>query len=1112
MVGDKGIAVRVVMLLFFSFGARIVAYPQVTGGTFSGTVTDSTGAVIPNAQISILNLATGVARNATTNDAGFYSLPNLLPGTYDITAGAPGFGTQVRGGITLAVGAQQVVNIRMQVGTATENITVTEEIPAVELVSSSIGAIVDSTTVRELPLNGRSWSDLATLQPGVSAVQTQNSVSGGSGGGRVLRGYGNDAAISGARPQQNNYRVDGISINDYGNGSPGSVLGGNLGVDAVEEFSVLTSNYSAAYGRTSGGVVSAATRSGTNHFHGAVYEFVRNSALDARNFFDSATIPPFKRNQFGGSAGGPIRKDRTFIFGDYEGIRQSKGITRVDTVPSPAARSGVLNFSDPSKYPAGCVATAVPNQCQLNVDPAAQKYLGLYALPNGPLSGSGNTGIYSFAGEQILTENFFVTRLDHKISEKNSLSGSYTYDNAPFTAPDNLNTLMLGALTKRQLVSLEETHTFSASFVNVIRAGFNRVLANGPEDVGSINPLVSDPTLAAVPGKFAAWINVTGVTPFQGGRGRPTYHFRWNSFQVYDDAFLTKGAHSLKFGMAAERMQLNALQTTDTNGIFTFGSLAGFLQNQPNRFDAGLPSKLTERGLRQTLFGLYVQDDWRLRPNLTLNLGVRYEMTTVPTEVQGKLATLRNITDAQPHLGDPYFLNPTLRNFEPRVGFSWDPFGDGKTAVRGGFGVFDVLPLPYEVILTVYEATPFFELVSAQNLPQGSFPSGVFSSGLLGPKSVEASFIEYKPHRNYVMQRNIDVQREITPNLVARIGYVGSRAVHQPSRYDDVDIVMPQLTPAGYLWPAGGGNKINTNFGSIRALSWSGDSYFNALETQITKRMSHGLQVQGSFTWGKSIDTGSSTEAGNQYGNSISSEFWPDLRLSRGLSDFNITRTLVISGTWQIPSAKSLHGPAEWATRGWELGAIYKANDGAPFSATFGTDGDPLGLGSNDPWAFPNRLTGPGCNSLVNPGNPTNYIKTECFAIPTAPASFFTGPTPMCNSDPRLGSNAVGDPALLQCFNLRGNAGRNILIGPGTSVLDFSVFKNNPVRRISESFNVQFRAEFFNVLNHANFAVPITPDNTDIFDSTGALNGAAGLLTSTTTTSREIQLALKVVW
>src|SRR6202165_2756789 len=321
------------------------------------------------------------------------------------------------------------------------------------------------------------------------------------------------------------------------------------------------------------------------------------------------------------------------------------------------------------------------------------------------------------------------------------------------------------------------------------------------------------------------------------------------------------------------------------------------------------------------------------------------------------------------------------------------------------------------------------------------------------------------------------------------IGYIGSRGCHQPFRSDDRDIVIPTLTPAGYLWPnpAASGTKINPNFGSIRALAWTGDSYFDALEAQITKRMSRGLQIQGSFTWGKSIDTSSSTEAGNQYGNSISSEFWPNLRLSRGLSDFNIDRTLVISGTWEVPSDKSLSGPAGWLTNGWELGAIFKASDGVPFSATFGTDGDPQGMNSHDPWAFPNRLTGPGCSSLVNPGNPNNYIKTQCFAIPTAPSAAFYS----ANCDPTVGT-------FPQCFNLRGNAGRNILTGPGLSNLDFSAFQNIHVRRISEAFKVQFRAEFFNILNRANFAVPIMPDNAQIFDSTGARSSSAGLLTSTT--------------
>jgi hypothetical protein len=282
---------------------------------------------------------------------------------------------------------------------------------------------------------------------------------------------------------------------------------------------------------------------------------------------------------------------------------------------------------------------------------------------------------------------------------------------------------------------------------------------------------------------------------------------------------------------------------------------------------------------------------------------------------------------------------------------------------------------------------------------------------------------------------------------------------------------------------------------------YAGSSSYHALEVGVEKRMTRGIQFQTSFTWGRNIDTGSATVAGNQFANSISTLPWYDIKSARGLSDFNIGRTLVISGTWQVPSPKSLSGRAGWIANGWELGAIYKTSDGAPFTATFGTDGDPQGQNSSDTWAFPNRLTGPGCGTLTNPGNPNSSIKTQCFAIATAPSAAFYA----ANCDPGLGTAP-------QCFNLRGNSGRNILTGPGLSNLDFSVFKNNPVKRISETFNVQFRAEFFNILNRSNFSVPITPDNTDIFDSTGAPTGAAGLLTSTTTTAREIQFALKLVW
>ncbi|PYX11949.1 MAG: hypothetical protein DMG85_03940 [Acidobacteria bacterium] len=945
------------------------------------------------------------------------------------------------------------------------------------------------------------------------------------------RGFGQQLTISGARPQQNNYRLDGVSLNDYANGAPGSVLGGSLGVDAIQEFSVLTSNYSAEYGKTSGGVVNAVTRSGTNSFHGSAYEFLRNSALDARNFFDGPTIPPFKRNQFGGAIGGPIFKNRTFFFADFEAIRQSKGISALTTVPSLAARAGLL-CSIPQGPPNPCTTTQLPAGANANangVDLAAAAYLPFFHLPNGDIIGNGDLAQYTFAGQQVVNENFLTTRIDHKFSEKDALFGSYLFDRTPYSAPDGVNDVLLGSLSARQIFALEETHIFSTGFANSVRLGYNHETVNNNESVAAINPLATDTSLGIFPGRTATQLFISGVTPFLGGvGGEPTYFYRWNTFQFYDDAFITKGTHTIKFGFAVEPMRLNIRALSDPNGIFKFGSLSEFddtgtfvrstfLQNIPSRFQGGIASTLSPRNLRTTLFGVYLQDDWRLRPGLTLNLGLRYEMNTMLTETHGKLSNLRNITDATPHLGDPFFNNPTLKNFEPRIGFAWDPFNNGKTAVRGGVGMFDVLPLPYQFTLLTTLAAPFFQYTAINNPGAGTFFSGITN---FPANKLRATYIEPNPKRNYVIQWNLNVQQELTPNLTGMVAYVGSRGIHQPFRVDDALMVLPTKTSAGYVWPfisdpadpnfGGPLDPFNTNYGSIRGLWYKGHSYFDALELQMVKRMSHGFQVQGAFTWGKSIDTSSATMAGDAFGNSISSLNWFDLRLGRGLSDFNIGRTLVVNGTWEVPSPKSLSGPAKWALDGWQLGLIFQANDGVPFTPTWGTGDDPANTSSNDDWAYPNRLGGSGCNTLTNPGNPAHYIKTECFSVPTAPNLAFWNqycdPLP-----PTLGGTPV-DPNSLLCFNLRGNAGRNILIGPGLTNVDFSVFKNNYIKRISENFNVQFRAEIFNILNHANFAPPTTPDNSDIFDSTGSVSDVAGLLSRTTTTAREVQFAVKIIW
>src|SRR6202521_4870490 len=457
----------------------VSASGQVAGATLSGTIKDSSGAVVPQATVVIKNVATGVTTQLATNPDGFYTAANLLPGDYEVTISARGFNTERRTGISLTVGAQQVFDLALHVGSATkEVIVVTAEAPAVQLSSSDISAVVNATTVRELPLNGRSWTDLAELQPGVNAIQTQPSFA--SGTDRGNRGFGQQLTISGARPQQNNYRLDGVSLNDYANGAPGSVLGGSLGVDAIQEFSVLTSNYSAEYGKTSGGVVNAVTRSGTGAFHGSAYEVLRNSALDARNFFDGPQIPSFKRNQFGGSIGGPIIRERTFFFFDYEGIRQSKGITAVTTVPSLAARNGMIHDSKTG------------NLITVPIDPAAQQFLVFYHLPNGPDLGNGDQAQYSFSGQQAVSENFYTTRLDHKVSEKDSLSGTYMFDKTPYTSPDGVNDVLLTTKSSRQIAALEETHIFAPTFANSVRFGYNYEVVDNNQGAKALIPAAGD--------------------------------------------------------------------------------------------------------------------------------------------------------------------------------------------------------------------------------------------------------------------------------------------------------------------------------------------------------------------------------------------------------------------------------------------------------------------------------------------------------------------------------------------------------------------------------------------------------------------------------------------
>jgi hypothetical protein len=1043
-----------ICLLFLFLAAPGMARAQATGGSISGTVTRETGGTMPGVRVSLSDVAKTVSREITTDNDGVYNLPDLPPTVYEITVSAPGFVTQTWTAITVGVGTDRVINIVMRPGDPNKVVRTTA--PPTSVSQSSAADNVNASTVRETPLNGRDWAALVTLQAGVTGVQTGSA----TGGGNVDRGFGAPVSISGARPDQNSYRLDGISINDYANGAPGSVLGDNLGIDAVEQISVLGSNYPAEYGRTSGGIINAVTRSGTNAFHGDVYEFLRNSALDARNFFDGP-IPPFKRNQFGGSAGGPIQKDRTFIFGDYEGLRQSLGVTTVDTVPSRAARGGQLSTGG------------------VSVDPAVTRFLNaFYPFPNGPLLGAGDTGIFTFAAQQVTNENYFTIRLDHKFSGTDSARVTYMRDSSKTVQPDGFNELHSDIVSARQVASLHEQHVFSANSLNTARFGFSRAVGIVGRVSSVINPLIENSSYGFVPKQFVGGVRaVPGVTDFTGGPTPQGFDrsLAWNSFQGGDDFFLTRGLHAISLGGVVERMQSNELSTGNINGVFRFDSLSDFLTNRPRVFQGLQSAALPDIGLRETLVGAYFQDDIRLRRNVIFNAGLRYEMVTVPTEAHNRISNLQNLTDAVPRVGAPFFHNPTLRNFEPRIGFAWNPRG-GKTLVRGGFGVFDVLPLPYEFNLSFQRAAPFVNSIFENTLKPGDFPTNAYVAGLASPSAL-GTYVEQHPKRNYVMQWNLSVARELSSTLALTVGYVGSRGVHLPYRVDNIDMVIPALTPTGYVFPSTATSQtLNPNFGRIDSTLWQANSFYDALQADFVKRVSHGIQLHAAYTWGKSIDTLSATEADDAFPNGLFNQLFFDQRTSRGLSDFNVAQTLVANFTWEVPSPASNSALLKWPLSGWQFGGVYKTSTGQPFTPILG--GDPAGMKLDETSEPPSLLGGAGCTTLTNPGNPNTYIKAQCLAFPGV--------------------------------NRWGNLGRNSLIGPGASNLDFSLFKNNPVKRISESFNAQFRAEFFNILNRANFGSPT--QNLAVFDQTGLPVSSAGLITSTQTTSRQIQLALKLIW
>ena len=653
------------------------------------------------------------------------------------------------------------------------------------------------------------------------------------------------------------------------------------------------------------------------------------------------------------------------------------------------------------------------------------------------------------------------------------------------------------------MASISESHAFTETLLNSAHFGYSRVVSDAPTTLNAIYGPESDVSLGFVPGLPVGLINIGGISNFTGGlHAVGEFVFHYNSYQVYDDVYWSHGRHSLKMGFAFERLQNNQLGTSNPNGQFNFGSFAGFLQDQPTGFNAPLGQTTSPKDLRQSVIGGYIADDYRLSSTLMLNLGVRYEFVTVPTETAGRLSNLPTLSAATPNLGSPYFANPTKRNFEPRVGLAYSPFRNDKTVVHAAFGIYDALPLNYLLEgLSIFSA-PFFQSGSASSAPAllGTFPKNAYS--LLTPATFRYSFTPQNPATSYVEQYALNVQRALSENMTLQVGYQGSHGVHLAYREDDINTVQPiaNLGGGNYEFPSLSNNisasttnpRINPNVGQISAMLPIGTSQYNALLVGLTKRLSQRYQMQASYTWAKGEDDGSSSTFGDTFANSVSSlpYFAKDDR--HAVSDFNVAQNFVFNYLVLLPDAPQSFGAAGWLIDGWQYGGIFQASAGMPITPLI--SGDPLGLRSSDTFDFPNRV--PGCNA-ISKQNKVHYINAACYTYPAE--------TPGYN------------PIL-------GNSRRNSIIGPGLQDFDMSLVKNNRVPWLGETGNIQFRAELFNILNRPNYANPLKAA-TQLFAAapaptaaapTPALVGSpiasAGALTATATSARQTQFALKIIF
>jgi hypothetical protein len=1033
---------RAALAACFTLSLACAASAQQTDATVTGDVKDQHGAVIQGAEVEARNLETNFTRVTKSDNEGRYTITGLPVGAYHLRASMTGFAPYNQQDLRLTISETSVVNITLEVAVIDGGVDVVDDAVQVNTQTHDLSYLVSERAIRELPLNGRNYTDLALLQPGVAAFPLRD------GGSVVAHGLG--ISVNGQDPRSNVYLIDGTPQNDFTNGPAGSAASTSLGVEAIREFRVEANSYDASFGRNSGGQINAISKSGSNDWHGSLYEFYRNDRFDARNFFDSATKPDFTRNQFGGSIGGPVRRDKQFFFFNLEALRENLGKTVSTVVPSLAARNGSI----------------------APINAAVRPYLEEFPAPNGADLGGG-LAVYNFGFNQTLRETFLQGRYDWNANARNQAFARYTFDDGNQFLPTDFPQFPRSFVSRNQFFTAEDHFVQSGRTLHTFRFGFSRTRIGQDVEANTTNQSLQP----FIPGRtLIGDIDIGGMPRF-GPQSSDNVQQTQNVFGFEYGLAHTRGRHLIKAGGLVERYQDNLFNPTFALGIWTFGSISDFLRNRPQRF-LGIPAGgALDRYWRFTLFGAYLQDDFRVSPRLTLNAGVRYETTTMPVDTQGRDSTLINLSDRAPTVGQLY-ENPTHKNISPRVGFAWDIFGDGKTSLRGGYGLYFNTNNQQHLIITAANppATPRVVINNPTFAP--IFPVAPFNLGV--GNSIRP--YQFDLDNPYVNVYNLNLQRELWWNTVLTVGYAGSRGVHL-LRSSDVNIAVPQILPNGTIFFPVGAPRQNTAFSTIELKSSDGNSWYNAGILEIRKRWAHGFDFQSSYTFSLNLDTTQASIFFSDATNGTTTAFpeFPGMNYNKGPADYNAKHNWVVNFTWALPFARDLKGWEGKLLDGWELTGIGQARSGNPLTVFVARNR------SRSQWS-PSVAPGVGFDrASIAPG----------FTYETA----VTG-----NPDQYFNPKAF----VLQPAGTLGNTGRGAFTGPNFRTFDLSAIKNTRFHSwLGENTNLQLRVEAFNLFNRANFAPPSLIAFTGAADNEQPLP-TFGRIRSTVGSSRQIQLGVRL--